>query len=55
MNSDTGDSFPQQTAFWGSFSCLPVLGRADSEGEQLSLHICGFFQLHHRVAVDELG
>lgn len=32
VNSETGDSFPQKkSAFWGSFSYLPVPGRAVAE------------------------
>lgn len=58
VNSETGDTFAQKNPpFLGSFSFLPLLGRAvaDSEGEQMSLQYPYFFQLHHRVAVDELG
>lgn len=52
VNSETGDTFHNKLLFWGSFSYLPVLGRAvaDSEGEQLLYTSVGFLQLHRKVA-----
>lgn len=58
MNSEARDTFPQKPAFLGSFSYLPLPGRAvaDSGSEQLSLQYPYFFPApFSRVAVDELG